>query len=338
MNPTIQNKCDLLVDNYYNCWTAAKLDFRQSAALGGLIYTQKNQAANEQTIRSCRRILKKKVGMFNNLRGNTNLALLCKMGMAFNPEAYLDEVLYAYSFIQKKHTYRTEYQALAASCIADFAKPEQFESIVDEAEDILQLMSKKHPLLTSSEDLTLAALLAMADLDVETTLDEADACYNNLKETGSFKLVKNSLQSISMVLALHEGSAEEKCARFMQMRDGLKTANSRMGSSQLPVIAALACMDVPIEQLIEEIHDADVYLKGKWGFSNVIGLGAQMRRVMASAIVLQVHGEELGRKNAASSNSAVTAVLVEQIIQQIIMMIIITAVVVSTVTSSSSAS
>ena len=334
MDQKLQGKCDLLADNYLIAAKSAKMDFRQAAALAALIYTQNDQVASEAAIRGSRALLKSKVSGFNNLRGNVNLALLTKMSLSDDPEAYLDRVMEVYSIIARGRIIRTEYEALAASAIADFAQPNQYEDIVARTRDMLDKMSKQHPLLTTSGDTTLASLLVMSGVDADATLSEAEECFTKLKKNGGFTMAKNALQAVSLVLALNEGPAEMKCTRFIQMREALKKAKSKIYADQLPIIAALSCVDFPVEQLVSEIHDVDLYLKGKKGFGGLLGLGAQMRRLMASALVLQIHTDAGDAGSASVSNSALTSVLVQQVVEAIIFMMIMIAVTTTAASSS----
>lgn len=322
MDVRLKEKCDLLADNYLVTKSSAKLDFDQAAALGALLYTGENAQASEAVIRENRALLKSKVGMFNNLRGYANLSLLCKMATSDDPNAYVDKVLAAYEGLKQNRVFHSEYEALTASCIADLVEPERYSEVALEAQDILKKMRAAHPLLTGREDTTIAALLVISGLDIDATLAEAEECYDNLKDSG-FTLEKDSLQSISMVLALSDKPVAEKCNRFRELRKSLKEAGSSVWADQLPIVAALVDFDEPVEKLVSEVHEADEYLKTKKGFHGILGLGPQMRRVLASALVLQVHDEKkLG--NATATTNALTAVLVQTIIVTIITIIIMT--------------
>ena len=334
MDEKLRAKCDLLAENYLITQNSAKLDWSQAAGLGALIYTNMNITASESDIRSNRALLKKKVGAFNNLRGYTDLALLCKMSLKSNPEAYLDNVMAAYDNLRFGF-FHSEYEALAASSVADFAEPSQYAAVGQKTSEILDVMQKQHPMLTGHEDVSVAALLAMSDMDVEAKLAEADACYEELKHD-HFTFAKDALQSVSMILALSDTPVEEKCARFRALRSSLGDAGTHMFACQLPMLAAMVDTDVPVEQVAKDIDEAAKYLKKKKGFGDILGMGHRMRGVLASAIVLQTYQEQadVSAVNAAAGNAA-ASVVAQQIILAIIMTIIITSVVVSTTSANS---
>ena len=325
MKSELTAKCDLLAANYETTWKSAKLDYVQAAALGALIYTEKNTAACEEDIRKNRKLLSDKVGVFSHLHGYTNVALLCKMSLAKDAGAYLDKVVAAYDSL-KRGILHSEYEALAASTFADFAEPAQYEQLGQKTIEVLDKMHALHPMLTGREDTTVAALLALSGLDIDAALAESEACYEALSKEVRFS--KDSLQSVSMILALSGKPAAEKCERFSAIRGALKDTKSAFMPAQLPILAALVDTEVSPEEIANDIDEAARYLKKKSGFGDWFGVGYKMRTTLAAALVMQTYRE----KNSAASmtaavNSAVAGVLTEQIIMAIVMMMITIAVV-----------
>ena len=328
MNEKIKEKCDLLAENYQITQNSAKLDHAQAAALGALIYTSRNARAVEENIRSNRKLLHSKVGAFSKLTGYTNIALLCKMALADDAEAYLDKVIAAYDQL-KRGVFHSEYEALAASCIADNAEPSRYEEIAGKAIQILHSMSKIHPLLTGAEDSSIAAMLALTNLDIDATLAEAEVCYNTVKNA-KLTLSKDALQSVSMILALNPGDTQEKCNRFNELRNALSKTKSEIFGGQLPILAAFADIDADPKQIAADIDEAARYLKGKSGFGDWFGIGYKMRVTLAAAIVLQTYQEKAG---TTAVGEAMASVITQQIVVDIVMTMILIAVVAYTATS-----
>ena len=328
MNERIKAKCDLLAENYNVVQSSAKLDFAQAAALGALIYTGKNANAVEQDIRNNRKLLHSKVSAFSNLVGHTNVALLCKMSLSDDPEAYLDKVISAYSNL-KRGIFHSEYEALAASCIADNADPSRYEEIGQKAVEILDKMSELHPWLTGAEDSSIAAMLAMTGLDIDATLAEAEECYKEIKNA-RFTLSKDALQAVSMILALNSKSKEEKCEYFNRLRNELSNTKSEIFGDQLPILAAFVNVNESTEQIAADIDEANRYLKEKSGFGDWFGIGYKMRVTLAAAVVLQAYQDEAGEcAIAEAANNAMASIIAQQIVIDIVMTMIIIAVVVS---------
>ena len=337
MDAKLQAKCDLLAENFKTVRHSARLDSEYAASLGALICTGEDARASEADIRRNRELLRDKVGAFNNLRGNVNVALLCKMSLAKDPEAYLDKVVGAYGALKQGRVFHSEYEALAASVMADHADSIRFDDVARRTQEVLALMNARHPLLTDSADTTVAALLAMSGLDIEATLADAEKCYETLKDD-HFTLAKDALQSVCMVLALGGGMpVEERCARFREIRQALKDRKERMDAEQLPILAALVDADETPDQVAAELEEAEKYLRGKSGLGGIFGLGRQMRMVLAAAVMLQVKDEARGRVGVAqASGNALAAVITQQIIEMIILVSIMTVTATSHMSHSSS--
>ena len=332
MKESIRKKCDLLAQNYGIVQNSAKLDFAQTAALGALIYTNKNALAKEADIRANRKLLHAKVSAFSNLAGHTALALLCKMSLSEDSEAYLDKVIAAYDNF-KRGTFHSEYEALAASCMADIADPAAYEEIGREAIEILDKMAERHPMLTGPEDSTAAAMLAMTGLDADAVLSEAEECYQFIKNDG-FTFSKDALQSVSLILALSPGAAEEKCQYFQKLRHALAKTGSKISGGQMPILAAFIDLGAAPEQIAADIDEACRYLKTQSGFGDWFGVGYRMRVTLASAVVFQAYREEEGVCSVAdTANNAMASVITQQIVVDIIMTMIIIAVVVTAASS-----
>ena len=321
MDAKLEKKVDLLAQNYILVRNAAKLDWGQSVCLGALMFTQRDRLAEESRIRSCRKLLKSKVSYVSNFRGLTSLALLCKMSMQNNPDAYLNDLMEAYKALTADKILRSESLVYAAEAMAEGVDKDRYEEVAKGAWDALAKMKFAHPFLTSQDDTAIATLLVMSGLDIDTVLANADEIYNRMKDSG-FKFNKNALQSISLILALSDKPVEEKCQKFTELRKALKDARHGLGGNEVVLLAAFVNSDMPIETIVEEISAVDDALKGKKGFGNILGCGYEMRRLFAAALVLQAHEEnEVG--TVTSQVNALTTIIVQQVITLIILLVVI---------------
>ena len=332
MNAQLQKKAELMAANSAVVRKSSKLDFQQASNLGALMLTTQNVQANEPAIRSCRAILKSRVGIFNNMRGPaTNVALLARMSVESNPEAYLDQVLNAYHAITEGKVFRNESLAFTAMTFADNLQPEEYEAAAQKSWATLAKMRAAHPLLTDQSDMTLAYLLSHSDIDATQVLEEAEECYSTLKTRGFF-LNKETLQNVSVILALSPAPAAQKCARYNEIKDALKAAGHRIGSMEQAIIAGFVDLAVPTEQIVAEIGEVDEFLKHKPSFG-AFTCGAQLRRMYAADLVLQTHTDSAAA--AATASNSVTTTVVYQIISLIIMIIIMESIIVSSQSHSS---
>lgn len=333
MNDVLQTKCELLASNYVTVQKSGKLEFGEAATLGAFLLTAQNAVANEEKIRACRKILKSKVGIFSNLRGFTNIALLSRMSNEADPEGYLDRVLAAYDHFGKNEIIRTEYLVLAAMCLVDAAEPARYDEIVSEADIIVDKMVSQHPMLSGQNNSAIAALVALTDIDPDEFLANAEACFQAVRADHPL-MSGTALQIASQAMAFSSKSVEEKVARYLGLNDALADAGHKIGGYERAILAAFTDIDANINEVVAQIGEADEFLKHKKGFG-MLGVGQQMRRLYAAALVLQTYDKpDADDGVAATVGSAVTATIIHTIIF-IIVCIIIAACVSSSISSSS---
>ena len=194
--------------------------------------------------------------------------------------------------------------------IADVAEPQNFNDISARTKTIYKLMKQEHPFLTSSEDSVFAALLALSKLKDEEIVRETEACYQLLK--GEF-YSGNAMQSLSHVLALGEGTAEEKCRRVMDLYRGLKNRGYSYGKSyELATLGVLALPPVEMTSLINDIIDADDFLSNQKGYG-FFGLGKRQRLMHAGMLV---SSDYIGSQDSLTMKSAVLSGTVSLIAAQ----------------------
>ena len=86
-------------------------------------------------------------------------------------------------------------------------------------------MQKRHPFLTSVEDSAFYG--SLSEMEEESLIAECENCYQILKPEF---FSANAVWSLSQVLALFGGTTEEKCAKTMELFDGLKEVGCRYGT------------------------------------------------------------------------------------------------------------
>lgn len=336
MKESLQRKVDLLDQNTQTVRKSAKLDFSAAANLAALLFTSENLVAEEGAIRANRALLKEHVGAFSNMRGSAaNLALIARMCIKPDPEAYLEKVMQAYKTISSSRKLASESLVLAAMAMVEDTDPSEYETAARAAWSNLEQMRETHPLITGQSDFTLCHLIGKSGFDSKQLLENAEVIYQKLKPTG-FKLNKDALQSISIILALGDKPIDEKCAKFDEIRTKLVENNHGVFGDELAVLAAFANSDLSVDEAVAEIIEVDNELKHVHGYG-ALACGANLRRLYASTLVLQAYGEEMRTANAAT-NTAVATQITETVIFAVIMMIITMIVVTSCMAATTASS
>lgn len=323
MNQSMKERCELFIQNRDAIKGAYKWDGDNIAIMGSVIYTGKMVTVNVDKMKEAEEILKKKTGVFSEFRGNLKLAMICNMAMAEDAATYFDGVNAVYEELNKNKVLGSSYRLLAAMIIyAD--KNTDKVAVVERAQKIYQDMKKEHPFLTSDEDITTAAMLAISDMDIAAMIKNMEECYNAMKKTFSSQ---NAVQSLSHVLALNNQSVQEKCQKVSDIFNGLKETKRKYGTSyELATLGALTMLDMSTEEIVKEICEVDDYLKEQKGFGT-FGTGSTGRLMYAALLVMDNYMPE----TTVMENAVVGSVLATVIAQQMAMICIMTATTTTTI-------
>ena len=147
-----------------------------------------------------------------------------------------------------------------------------------------------------------------------------EACYANLKTKFNDN---NAMQSVSHVLALDEASTEEKCSRLCNIFNQLKEKRHKYGTGyEMTVLGTMSILDIPVEQIVDEIIEADEFLKQQKGFGDFV-MGDKRRRMYAALMVMDSHIPPADRSHKALLNATMTLVIAMQICMLCVMVAVV---------------
>lgn len=245
------------------------------------VFTDKRKLADIGQMKRCRDILKEQTGIFSDFRGNAKLAVISMLAVDEDAEGKFQRALQVHTAL-KEHFFSSPYLSVASMIIADLAEQDRYEEIAARTRQIYNRMKQEHPFLTSGEDSVLAALLAFSSLTDEQIVQETETCYELLK--AKF-FAGNAVQSLSHVLALGEGPANEKCRRTMELYDGLKERGYRYGTGyELATLGVLALLPSDTAVVMKDIMEVDDFLSRQKGYG-FFGLDKKQRLMHAGMLV-----------------------------------------------------
>lgn len=309
----------LLSANIDTIRSVFKTEYLNMQILGAFIYTSQNRTADADRLRECRKIMKSRHGFFSDFRGHLQLPLVVKMSMAPDPEGYLEGLEETYRTLSQGYLLGHESRLMAALLLYDNAPAEDLVNLCARTRELYDLIRKNHPFLTDQSDMPFAALMAMRTGDAEARLQDTEACYQILKSR--FPLSKNASQTVSHVLAISGVPAEEKSAKFIQMYDEFKANKLRLPDYYMTILAVLVNSGISVEEAVRQTKMHAAALKQMKGFHGMFGVGAQSRRMFATAATALNNIPE----NAAVEGAVMSTVLsiIISIEITIMMMIII---------------
>lgn len=309
MKEETMNYCNMLIQNRNVFREAFKWEDGLSCLAGAGIFTMDEKMADVTTLKSCKKILSKKVGMFSFFEGVARIPVVAMLAASGRPEQLLTQGLDIYKRI-KQDFISSPYLPLAAMMIAQMTGEESYEKMAVRTRTLYKRIKKEHPFLTNSEDSPLCALLAFSEKSDDALIFDMEKCYKILKKEFFYG---NAVQSLTHVLALFDEPAELKCEKTMQLFQGLKEAGKKYGTNyELPTLGVLAMTHVPVKEIVQEIIEIEKWLSKQKGFglwSNV----TQKQRLLYAGMLAQKDYIKVDAIQTTAIGSVLAMVLAQEI-------------------------
>lgn len=308
MNERTLARCKNLIKNKETMKSAfAWEDGLTHLACAG-IFINKEQTANEEMLLQCKDILKRNTGIFSNFKSTAKPMIVAMLAANENPQLLMERGLKVYDLL-KEEFMSSVYLPIAAMIIAQYADEARYAEQAQRTRRIYKQMRADHPFLTSGEDSTFCALMALLDKPDEVLLGDAEECYKILKNNF---FSSNAVQSLSHVLAMCDGEPENKCQKTMELFQKLKEAGHKYGTSyELPTLGVLAMADGNQDEIAAEMAEIDQWLSEQKGFGFFSSISAKQRLMYAGMIAQQDYINDKMMQSAAV-NGVISLIVAQQ--------------------------
>lgn len=308
MNERTLARCKNLIKNKETMKSAfAWEDGLTHLACAG-IFINKEQTANEEMLLQCKDILKRNTGIFSNFKSTAKPMIVAMLAANENPQLLMERGLKVYDLL-KEEFMSSVYLPIAAMIIAQYADEARYAELAQRTRRIYKQMRADHPFLTSGEDSTFCALMALLDKPDEVLLGDAEECYKTLK---SNFFSSNAVQSLSHVLAMCDGEPKIKCQRTMELFQKLKEAGHKYGTSyELPTLGVLAMADGNQDEIAAEMAEIDQWLSEQKGFGFFSSISAKQRLMYAGMIAQRDYINDKMMQGAAV-NGVISLIVAQQ--------------------------
>ena len=308
MNERTLARCKNLIKNKETMKSAfAWEDGLTHLACAG-IFINKEQTANEEMLLQCKDILKRNTGIFSNFKSTAKPMIVAMLAANENPQLLMERGLKVYDLL-KEEFMSSVYLPIAAIIIAQYADEARYAELAQRTRRIYKQMRADHPFLTSGEDSTFCALMALLDKPDEVLLGDAEECYKILKNNF---FSSNAVQSLSHVLAMCDGEPENKCQKTMELFQKLKEAGHKYGTSyELPTLGVLAMADGNQDEIAAEMAEIDQWLSEQKGFGFFSSISAKQRLMYAGMIAQQDYINDKMMQSAAV-NGVISLIVAQQ--------------------------
>lgn len=272
------------------------------------IWTSRDRLADLDKMKEALALLKEKTGVFSNFRGTAKMMIVTMLSMSDSMELSMNQLLTLYEELRSTFG-RSEFMVIIADIMAELLEPEQYDEMIQRTRILYDAMKKEHPFLTSKEDATFAALLAMNNRENNELLEDMKQSYRILKNVFSSG---NAIQALSHILALSDAEVSLKCQRVVQLYDRLKANGHTYGKNyELATLGVFALLDGDLEILVKEIGEVDDVLKNVKGFG-FFGIGAKQRLMYAAMLVSMDYTATIVTFQTAAMNGVLSIILAQQ--------------------------
>lgn len=314
MKESIKNKVDLLISNKQKIETEFKWGYSLMNIAAALVFTGENREVDIERLKLCKQILKKNTGVFSSFRSYSEAVIVSKMANAADPEQYINDVKFIYEKLKRSSFSDSSYLIQGAICIYEAGKLSEAEILAKKFWDVYNKMNKKHPFLTSSEDIVFVILLAMTDKSVDEIVNEIEDCYSYMRRNVKLNIGDNEYQGLGEILALSSGDITNKCDKVTGLYNSILAHGVRWGKeyNEFASLGLLIDLGVDNDTLINEIVEVNNYLKDSKGFSGWT-LDNKQRLMFSAMLVGDDYGARDNHLGSSAINSTVAMVIAEEI-------------------------
>ncbi|MBO4882489.1 MAG: DUF4003 family protein [Lachnospiraceae bacterium] len=294
MNDLVKERCDLLISNRAQIAKKFTMDSNLMCITSGLLFASEVRSADIEKMTECKKLLRKETGHFSKLKSTAELAVLSKMLLSDDPEQYLKSVITVYDKVKTADFCERSYIVPVCLMIVDLAIQDELDDILNKAQDILKSLDKSHPVLTGSDDSSLAVLLALSYKDTATILADIETGYTYLKKNYRLGVPAESVQELCEVLALSYGDICSKCDKVARIYEAFRKRKSSYGKDrEFAMLASLVDIEISPETIVNEIISVSEYLEKDDGFKDK-QLTAKQRMMYATLLFADFYGRNTG--------------------------------------------
>ena len=286
MKPELEKRCNGFIAATEEVRKAFRWDSREALSVCAGIFCAHGRTADAERLKECRKTIEAQAGRFSRFRGKARSILCCMLALSDSPEEMMARAAGYYSLLKREFK-DTEYLALSAFLLAGPEDDGRTAERIARGKEIYRRMDKDHPVLTNDMDSFFAVMLAYSKKTDDELAADLEACYKALK----VKFSAGGSQTAAQILMSAAGTPEERTQRLIALYGALREAEVKYGqSAELAPLAALPLADGSVPDLVQEIKDADAFLKEQKGYGTG-GIKQEERAVHAVMIVSGLYAD-----------------------------------------------
>jgi len=277
MNAYLRSKADQMLERYIVLEKAFMWEPTLTKHFSALIFTQMEKEISKEAIKNAIDVINANTGVFSSFRGLYRFMIASLMVTeSESVEGTFSRILACEQNLKEVGFKQGTHMPIASYALYKSAGDENALSVATRAHSIYESLKSNHPWITSSDDYSMAILLAKSNCD----LSRIEEAYQALNGYGFYK--GNELQSLSHILALSNRPIEEVAKVCRDLKDKLKANKLTLSVSFYAALGIISLIYFEDPQIVDEWIELSQYLnqqkKYKW-------LGKGMNVLLASALV-----------------------------------------------------
>ena len=315
MKRELKSKVDLFLENKKKMRAGFRFEDEATCLLTSFLYADIDKPIDINKLVDSQNIIRDNTNIFSDYRF-ISLIVASKMAMHSKPEDYFKKVNNYSKKLKEKRKISSLYSILTSMILSDYNGKINDNKYIEKEKRIFNLMNKKHPILTSEDDIPFTMLLALSDKNEKNIVDESEECYLELKK--NIKHSKDACQAMANILVLSDKEQEDKTKKILEIYSLLKKHRKNIEDKfVLTVLATLIFVDKDSKDIVNDIIEVDNYIGCKKG-AGLWPYGKLTRLLFAILLVESTYGNETfgNTKNSI----AISAVVAEQVITLILVM------------------
>lgn len=289
MNAYLKDKADRMLELYLELEKAFMWEHNLTKHFTALVLAQTERSVSKEGIKNAIDVINNNTGTFSYFRGIYRFMLAGLMiSESDSVEGTFSRILTCEQNLKSAGFKNGTHMPMASYALYKCGGEEDSQSVASRAYGIYGNLKSNHPWITSSDDYSMAILLAKSGCD----LNRIEEAYSALNDLGFHK--GNELQSLSHILALSNHSIPEVVAVCADLKKQLKESKLNLSMSFYAALGIITLIYFDDEGIAAEWIELSHYLsqqkKYKW-------LGKGMNVLLASALVSErwIKESEVGR-------------------------------------------
>ena len=285
MDKALQKVCETYIANRDEMRRILRSSGAPMHLMGAAVLTALGKRPDKARILEAEKLLQEREPENSPIRGRIKSVTTVHMMLANVMEEYYRDLRRTHDLIQVNRGGDDERYYMAAMMMSEkISNMQEILQLVDRTSVIHESMGKSFMSQEDRSSYVTAAFAAVNGVfNAREYVDNVNLCKEYLEEAGAFG--SEDLNELSMLLAISPAEVELSCGLAVKILEAIRAKGFSFESAEeATMLAFLAALDMPADEIAKAVYDADEFLAKNSGFTE--GRGLVLRHVYACMLVI----------------------------------------------------